>query len=420
MSAAAQTSAGDHTRVSDHWGQQFERIRADGSVWINNWLISDHIYRLVSGGSQKYWLNWLMEDYFSNVPAFKSSLSVCCGDGSHELELYKSKKVKFVRGFDISAGAIRQANEKFLRAGAMQDSFLLEVKDANNLDIRDHFDLILSTGALHHVTELENLLDKMHGMLRPNGYFVMLEYVGPNRFQWTPRQCELINGFLAQLDPHYLLDGRSPELVPPPIDEMLAIDPSEAVRAEDIVPLVRERFQVEHEKNFNGTLMHMLYPRLNADLANQGQRDFDSIVRLLLYFEDVLVRGGLLPSDFVFLICRPRAEGAERSQATPSTESEARYVGYLDGCTPTQATGWATDLNRPNNTLFVDIHVNDQRVGRVFCNGLRYDVRAAGFGNGLAGFTYQFPAMCQPRPGNEVRVYVSGTTMLVGSGVVAA
>jgi hypothetical protein len=50
--------------------------------------------------------------------------------------------------------------------------------------------------------------------------------------------------------------------------------------------------------------MHMLYPLLNQQLTNAGERDFDSVVRLLLYFEDVLIKSGQLPSDFVFMICR--------------------------------------------------------------------------------------------------------------------
>ena len=95
--------------------------------------------------------------------------------------------------------------------------------------MEDRFDLVLSCGALHHLTELEDLLDKVHGLLQPDGHFVVMEFVGPNRFQWTARQCALINGLLAQLDPRYLRGGVRETFGPPTIDEMLRIDPSEAV-----------------------------------------------------------------------------------------------------------------------------------------------------------------------------------------------
>jgi SAM-dependent methyltransferase len=415
MSAAVQTSGPAAARVSEHWGKQHARNAAEPSHWINNQLISAHLDRLVTGGESTYWLQWLLCDYLRDRPTIGRSLSVCCGDGAHELLLHASRKVQFVRGFDISEGALEQAREKFRRAGADPGSFLFEVRDANDLRLDDDpFDLILSTGALHHVTELEDLLDKLHALLAPDGYFVLLEYVGPNRFQWTDRQCELINGVLAQLDPRYLRRGRRPTLYPPPIPALMAVDPSEAVRSEDVLPLVRERFRVEYEAQFNGTLMHMLYPQLNAKLANRGRRDFDSIVRLLLFFEDVLIRSGVLASDFAFLICRRKDEAGRRPGGVVA------HAGYVDACTPDEVTGWAADLWRPNNTLFVDVRVDGQRVGRVFCDGYRNDVRATGVGNGLCAFAFRFPPGRQPAPGSRVEVFVSGTDVLVGSAVVTA
>jgi SAM-dependent methyltransferase len=304
LAAGPRTEAADRDRVSVFWEEQFERMSADDSYWCNNNLIADQVQRLISRGSTKHWLSWLLQDYFRDHQPFARSLSLCCGDGAHELTLYQSGKVRFVQGFDISAGAVRQANAKFLQAGAPRDAFLFEARDANNLDLRGRFDLILSTGALHHVTALEDLAEKVHALLDVDGYFVVLEFVGPNRFQWTARQCGLINGLLAQLDPYYLKDRTRTTMAPLTVEEMLRIDPSEAVRSEDVLPVVRARFKVEYKSAYNGTLIHQLYPLLNVALGNRARPDFDSVVRLLLYFEDVLIREGLLPSDFVFLICR--------------------------------------------------------------------------------------------------------------------
>jgi SAM-dependent methyltransferase len=414
MSAAIQTGRPDAERVSEHWGKQLARNAVDPSNWTLNQLISAHLNRLVTGGDSRHWLGWLLDDYLRDRPALDRSLSVCCGDGAHELLLHASGKVRFVRGFDISEGALEQAREKFRRAGADPGSYLFEVGDANNLQLDDRFDLILSTGALHHVTELEDLLDKLHALLAPDGYFVLLEFVGPNRFQWTDRQCELINGVLAQLDPHYLKDGERLAFAPPPIPALMAVDPSEAVRAEEVLPLVRERFVVEYEARFNGTLMHMLYQSLNARLANLGHRDFDSIVRLVLFFEDVLIRSGYLPSDFAFAICRRGDGPGERRGGAVS------HAGHVDACTADEVTGWAADLWRPNHTLFVDVRVDGERVGRVFCDGYRNDVRAAGVGNGLCAFAFRFPPERRPAPGSRVEVFVSGTDVLIGSVVVSA
>ena len=410
----------NNAQVSDHWNEQFARIRADNTCWINNSIIRRHIFELISNGySSGHWLDWLLKDYFSDRPPFERSFSICCGDGYQELKLHNSGKVKFIRGFDISEGAIRQANEKLVRAGAKPDSYLFEVKDANNLDVEDRIDLLLSIGALHHVTNLEGLLDKLHAMIEPSGYFALVEFVGPNRFQWTAEQCDLINGALAALDPQYLKDGIPLTLSAPPIEEMLRVDPSEAVRSEDILPLLRERFHVEYEQPFNGTLMHMLFPLMNGGLSNTGDKGYDTTIRLLLYFEDVLTRTGVLQPDFTFMICRPRSH-AKNPTATRFTSPAKQCVGYVDVCSPIEVAGWALDINKPNSTLVVDIRVNDELIDKVRTQTYRADVRAAGFGNGLSGFTFRFPLEKRPGPGSEVKVFVEGTTTLIGSGVVAA
>jgi hypothetical protein len=89
---------------------------------------------------------------------------------------------------------------------------------------------------------------------------------------------------------------------------MLNSDPSEAVRSSEVYPLVEKHFDVRYERFYNGTLLHQLHPLLRSELANRGQRDFDSLVKLILLMEDLLIKGGVLPSDFVFLICqKPRS-----------------------------------------------------------------------------------------------------------------
>jgi SAM-dependent methyltransferase len=295
----------DNSHVSQFWGKQFQRMRSDCSYWVSNSIIERTTYaHMSSGTSEGHWLTWLFDDYFRARPPFDRALSICCGDGAHELALFQTNKVRFIRGFDISEEAVRQAAEKLRSAGADPSRYLFEVHDANSLTIEDDFDLILSSGALHHVANLEGLLANIQRLLRPEGVFVVLEYVGPNRFQWTDQQIALINGILERLDVYYLHNQARVHFGRPTIEEMMRTDPSEAVRSQDIVGLLRRHFTVEYESCYNGTIMHQLYPLLNSCLANHGNGDFDSLIRLILYFEDLLIKSGVLASDFIFMICR--------------------------------------------------------------------------------------------------------------------
>ena len=300
----------DQHRVSDYWGQQFHAMRVDNSYWLNNKVVEEATYRLMTD-TPRHWLGWLLNDYFAER-TFDRSLSVCCGDGAHEIQLYTSGKVRFVSGVDISEGAIKQAAARFAAAGAPPERYRFEVRDVNALQLGETYDLIFSTGALHHATNLEGLLATMEQALAPNGYFVVVEFIGPNRFQWTDQQIEIANQVLSALDPAYLRDGRNTRFERPTIESMLACDPSEAVRSAEEYPLVKKYFDVRYERFYNGTLLHQLHPLLRTELANQGKRDFDSIVKLILLLEDLLIKGNVLPSDFVFLICQKPVPGTRQ------------------------------------------------------------------------------------------------------------
>lgn len=293
--------------VSDFWGGQFDRMRSDSGYWQNNKLVYRHTCELETGTPHR-WLHWTLNEYFADR-RFPSALSICCGDGPHELLMLQSGKIDFLRAFDISSGALDKARRRFADAGIAEDRYRLDIMDVNRFDIDGSYDLVVSAGAAHHVEALEHVFGRIAGMLAPEGRFVLLEYVGPDRFQWTDRQVGLINDIVAALAPEYLYEGRTPVFNRPTVEEMMRIDPSEAVRSSDILPLVDRYFEVEYRRDYNGSVMHQLYPLLNNALADRDRPDFDSILRLILAFEDFAIKTGALETDFAFIICKARKFG---------------------------------------------------------------------------------------------------------------
>jgi SAM-dependent methyltransferase len=405
-------------RVSQYWEQQFEKNRTDASLWTNNDIVTRHIYRLISGGSEEHWLPWFFDHYLENGAVFERSLSVCCGDGAHELGIANTGRVRFIRGFDISEGAISQANSNFVKAAISKASYAFEVADADNLKMEDRFDLILSTGALHHVTNLEKLLSRLSSMLGIDGYFVVLEYVGPNRFQWTDTQLSVINGILQQLDQRYLKENTRIDLGRPSIVDFMAIDPSEAVRSEDVLRLLPDYFTIEYLRNFNGTVMHPLYPLLNARLTNANEPDFDSIVRMILWIEDVLIREKILSSDFVFVICRNKERGAlpGAPQASLATR-EGQFAGYIDVFDQSSIAGWAADTKAPIAPVIVDVYIDDRLQATLTADVFRQDLKDAGYGDGRKGFSLQLVSPRSSPPGRIARLLIAGSNQVLATRV---
>jgi SAM-dependent methyltransferase len=393
----------DASRVSEYWAKQSESARASRSVWLNNEVVNAHICKLISGGPAVHWLPWFIDYYLRGTVHFERSLSLCCGDGAHEIALFQTKKVQKVSGFDISAGAIASAIGKFQNAKVPSERYHFEVADANELTVRDDFDLILSSGALHHVQNLEGLLEAVAGALMPRGYFVVVEYVGPNRFQWTDQQLSVINGILRQLDLQYLKNNIRLPLRRPRLEEFMAVDPSEAIRAEEILPLLARYFTVEYLKHFNGTIAHPLYPLLNPELTNAGAKDFDTIIRSILYFEDVLISYNVLTSDFAFAICR-RKDFQEDANARPPIRSQ--FIGFIDIFDDSNLSGWVANASDLTKVVDVDVLIDDKVERTVRCDIFRQDVYNAGYGDGRKGFEVTLAADHKPRAGAVAKLVV--------------
>jgi SAM-dependent methyltransferase len=293
--------------ASDAFVQDLDRISWTGIPQVH----ANHNF-LITGSRNTYWVDWMRERFFPSGDA-GDALSLGCGAG-HLDRIFKRCGFSFrsFTGIDISEGAIE-------RARALADEVHLAptvryiAADLNDYVLPpDRFDFIYFFQSLHHIEALEHVLEQCRKALRPGGLLLVNEFVGPSRFQWTRRQVDMANALLALLPEDVRRDlqdgGVKTRVVAPTIKQMLAHDPSESVRSGEIEPLVKACFEVTHEWNWGGTLNHLVFQNIaaNFDPANAGHC---AIIELLIHHENVLIRDGVLPSDFkVFLARRPRGE----------------------------------------------------------------------------------------------------------------
>jgi hypothetical protein len=195
----------------------------------------------------------------------------------------------------------------------------------------------------------------------------------------------------------------------------MAIDPSEAVRSEDVLRLLPEYFTIEYLRNFNGTVMHPLYPLLDARLTNANAPDFDSILRMILWIEDFLIREKVLSSDFAFAICRSKNRaGLSPAAEVPPAARERRLAGYIDVFNQDSIIGWAADKTDPVAPINVDLFIDDRLQATVTADLFRQDLKDAGYGDGRKGFHLllgpaPFPA------GTFARLVVAGSDQMLAT-----
>jgi hypothetical protein len=86
---------------------------------------------------------------------------------------------------------------------------------------------------------------------------------------------------------------------------MIAIDPSEAIRSAELVPLVDSHFEIIERIDFGGTILQLLLQDIAGNFAPENARDV-AVLDLLWMLEDRLISAGQLPSDFTLLVARAK------------------------------------------------------------------------------------------------------------------
>lgn len=231
--------------------------------------------------------------------------SVCCGAGMLERGLMSIGLIAACTGYDLATGALATARADAAAAG--YDTLRYERRDLekNGLETKN-LQLVFAHQGIHHIERLEETFDAIRDSLQIGGYFHLHEFVGPDRFQWSDRQLAEMTAWVQTLPMRYRItrDGLvRNDVGRATIEEMIAADPSEAVRSSAIEPLVAERFEIIERRELGMTLAMSAL----ADIAHNFSPDDPEAVghvQRLLDREIELIEAGELKSDFVTILAR--------------------------------------------------------------------------------------------------------------------
>ncbi|HEV7764710.1 MAG TPA: class I SAM-dependent methyltransferase, partial [Thermoanaerobaculia bacterium] len=242
---------------SRKWGDHLN-VEASGEwhAWLDHPLISLH-YRSHALLDGLPWESWAGRRL--GRPA-APSLDLGCGSGLKSLAVFQAGSASELHGIDISEDRIAEA-ERMRIEHAIPGEF--RVADVNTASLpRNAYDLVFSSHSFHHFLALEHVMAEVHDSLRPDGLFILEEFVGPTQFQWTDRQIDLVRTLMALLpdDLRMLRWGAvKPYEGRPAVEDVVAASPFESIRSADILPLFRRFFRVVELRPLGGTLQHLLY-----------------------------------------------------------------------------------------------------------------------------------------------------------------
>jgi SAM-dependent methyltransferase len=250
---------------------------------------------LYTGDPQRSWI----EDLIARGP-FAEAAVLGCDHGNYERQWLERGGSEHLDVYELSEGVIRK-----VRAGLGLGWTELYGPNRRVRFIRtdlnfarlpeNHYDVIWSSGCMHHIVELEHLLEQIERALRPGGLFAIRDYVGEVRMQFGAERLRRINALLQEVPARY---RRSDQLAPAPL---AGLSPFCAVRSDEIIPLLDQRFDLVHKARAGA-----LFPLTFAiDLA-AIERDDPALGARLQAVEEEALRDQTMPACGVYAVYRKR------------------------------------------------------------------------------------------------------------------
>lgn len=261
-----------------HWGE----ARLDGGVllvggkpfrtWMHHPRIAAWVNERVTGDAARTWLDL----WSSWVPVEGRGLSLGAGTGWLETEILRRGGAASIRCVDLFAPA-GHAGLEWVTA------------DVNTLELpREAFDFVLFHHSLHHMVEIEAIVERVAASLRPGGRVVVHDYVGEDRERWSLRKIAYLEEIVNELG---LARGlMAPPLIVPP-SVIARHSPFEQVRSSRILPALNQRLRVLHQVSWGGVLHPLRRHLERVDLDTWGEEKWSA----LLEADSRALENGVLP-----------------------------------------------------------------------------------------------------------------------------
>jgi SAM-dependent methyltransferase len=294
--------------VDAAWGNPDDWV-ADGLHWTHLHAIHHRINRRVTGDPELSPLAWFFREVAAEQALpFQRVLILGCGMGGVERQVVGAGWAREVVAVDLSHRSLEQAEATAAAEGLAGIRFCQADMNALPLGTADFlpgaFDAVLGISGVHHCENLEGLYAATVQLLRPDGWLFLDEYIGPTRFQYSQAQVRAINRLLLLLPERLARNAHGAlkrNLQPPTPEEVIAVDPSEAVRSADVLPVLDGYFRVVQQRGYGGAILHPLL----AQIAQNFDAAAAPYLEALMAAEDELQRSGVIGDEFVALIARP-------------------------------------------------------------------------------------------------------------------
>jgi SAM-dependent methyltransferase len=246
------------------------------------------------------------------------------GSGNCDLELEISRKLVeqghkdfVIECLDLNQDMLERGTNAVNDAG-LGDCFVFTRADFNKWNPTAKYGIVLANQSLHHVLNLEGLFDSVKQSLEPDGLFLISDMIGRNGHMRWPEAMKRLEPFWDQLPESYRYNQLIKRHEQQYINHDCSTDGFEGIRAQDILPLLLERFNFDFFFPFGNMIFVFIDRPFGHNFDADAEWDRDFIDRVHAQDEAYFISGELKPTSMLaVLTCSESATVLRHPVLTP-------------------------------------------------------------------------------------------------------
>ena len=256
---------------------------------------------------------YYIKEYLSNPNCEDSRvLSIGSGNCDRELEICK----KLIRlgcsdftfeCLDINKDMLARGSDAANRAG-LGAYFLFTRGDFNNWNPTRGYGIVVANQSLHHVLNLEGLFDSVKQSLEPDGLFLICDMIGRNGHMRWPEAMDRLEPFWDELPESYRYNQLLKRHEQQYINHDCSTEGFEGIRAQDILPLLLERFKFDFFFPFGNMIFVFIDRPFGHNFDADADWDRDFIDRVHAEDEANFISGELKPTSMLAVLTCSESE----------------------------------------------------------------------------------------------------------------
>ena len=272
----------DSEITADHWSKNVASSDAFSPqvYWLAVPAVQQRFQRLACGGTHhRWWVKYCLGEFLNHSISPIRMLSIGCGSGTLERDLFRLNAFSECDAIDIAPGAIDIARKEAHLIGASHIKYHVQDVQKTSLE-KNAYDAVWFNGSLHHIKQLESVCESVRNALKPGGWVLY-------RCSFQPEHFGKVQ-FNVQL---------------PEPAEVIKVDPSEAIRSQDIRRVLSDYF-VEHAFNpCGGNILQFALHGIAGNFVETDPRSM-ALLQMLFDIEDTFLKNRFFETDFAVGVAR--------------------------------------------------------------------------------------------------------------------